>query len=172
MGDTIEIVKPTLADLDGLLALQEETFDLHLSLDSIYYVPWDDTVRDNLGRCFVAAISKDDPMLLAARDGDQLVGTILYRIAKEDPMDNHFKRCGVVMDIAVTEAARGKGIGKRLLNAVEEFFAEQDVSHIKLYCSTSNPRAHGFYEREGYVSRQQLFCKTLDLQTRVAATES
>ncbi len=160
----ISFAKPTASDIPLLLELFEETYRLHYSLDPNYYVPWTDEVRARLEQYVTSAITKDKPHILAARDDDHWLGFILYEISNEDGIDTHFKRCGVIVEFVVTESSRGQGIGRQLLAPVESYFAEQGIKHLKLFCSTSNPMAHRFYEREGYTSRQQLFCKLLDVE--------
>jgi ribosomal-protein-alanine N-acetyltransferase len=54
-----------------------------------------------------------------------------------------------VRSIAVDEAARGQGIGTRLLAFAEEHFRRHS-RHLFLCVSSFNPRARALYERNGY----------------------
>ena len=157
----MEIFKPTVQDVPALLELLEETYHFHHDLDDIYYVPWSAGVREKLERHLTSAMQDGKPRALAATDGGQCVGLILYEVEKGGAIDTHFNRCGVVNEVVVTGNRRGHGVGRQLLMKVEQEFKEEGVRHVKLFCSTSNQRAHGFYEREGYRPRQQLFCKEL-----------
>ena len=59
----------------------------------------------------------------------------------------------LLMDgIAVTEAARGQGIGARLLDAIKDRAAALHKSQIRLDVIDKNPRARALYERQGFVA--------------------
>jgi ribosomal protein S18 acetylase RimI-like enzyme len=160
-GGGMEIFKPALEDVSTLLPLLQETYHLHHDLDDVYYVRWDKSVEERLESYLRSAVTEGRPSLLAAKEGEECVGLILYRVEDGEAIDTHFNRCGVVIEVVVTGDRRGHGVGKRLLDRVEKEFEEEGVRHVKLHCSSSNQRAHGFYEREGYRPRQQLFCKEL-----------
>ena len=51
-------------------------------------------------------------------------------------------------ELVVKEAHRGKGIGTRLIQAVEEFYAGQGFNNIN--CCTNGFQASGFYEKCGF----------------------
>jgi ribosomal protein S18 acetylase RimI-like enzyme len=51
--------------------------------------------------------------------------------------------------IAVADAARGRGVGSRLLAFAEDRFRSQ-ARHFFLCVSSFNARARAFYERQGY----------------------
>lgn len=54
--------------------------------------------------------------------------------------------------IAVSQEARGKGVGRILLNAFEQYSRRLGNKAIVLEVVDSNPRAKKLYEQEGYVS--------------------
>jgi ribosomal protein S18 acetylase RimI-like enzyme len=56
-----------------------------------------------------------------------------------------------VASIAVAEGRRGKGLGERLLDYVEDRF-RPEARHLFLCVSSFNERARGLYERLGYQS--------------------
>ncbi len=157
----MEIFKPTAQDIPALLELLEETYHLHHDLDDIYYVPWSDGVKAKLERYLSGAVEAGKPRALAARDAEQCIGLILYKVEGGGAIDTHFNQCGVVSEVVVTGNLRGHGVGRQLLTKVEREFADEGIQHVKLFCSSSNQRARGFYEREGYRPRQQLFCKEI-----------
>ena len=166
----MEIFTPTAQDISALLELLEETYHLHHDLDDVYYVPWSEGVRGKLKRYLEGGVERGEPRALAAREGDQCIGLILYRVEGGGAIDTHFNRCGVVSEVVVTGNLRGHGVGRQLLMQVEREFEEEGVRYVKLFCSSSNQRAHGFYEREGYRPRQQLFCK--EIQPVTASIQS
>lgn len=65
--------------------------------------------------------------------------------------------------LVVAETARGAGVGKALLAAVEAWARQQAFTTIRVRSSVVRERAHQFYLREGYVEnkRQAVFLKQL-----------
>lgn len=78
-------------------------------------------------------------LLIEARDGDDYLGGL-------------HARCGVdwvyVELLAVAEAARGRGVGRRLLEAVEAEGRARDMTGVWL--DTFTFQAPGFYRKMGY----------------------
>ncbi len=60
-----------------------------------------------------------------------------------------------VFCIAVSEDARGQGIGSHLLARVEERAIQNGATKISLQVINTNPRAEALYKRLGFVSRKQ-----------------
>ncbi len=59
----------------------------------------------------------------------------------------------LLMDgIVVSEAARGQGIGTRLLAAIKDEALARGCASVRLDVIDSNPRAQALYEREGFVA--------------------
>ena len=61
--------------------------------------------------------------------------------------------CGGVLEmkkVYVDRSARGKGLGRRLIELVEAAAREEGVSRIELWSDTRFETAHAVYERMGY----------------------
>lgn len=65
--------------------------------------------------------------------------------------------------ISVNPESHGKGIGKQLLLAAEEFAAEHAVIDLELSTWAFNIEAHGFFEQMGYTKYKQNMWKTLEV---------
>jgi len=71
----------------------------------------------------------------------------------------------------VDEAARSRGIGAALLEAVESRARERGCAEIRVQSNVLRERAHSFYERNGYVkvkaqiSAAQVACHNETLTT-------
>ena len=57
---------------------------------------------------------------------------------------------GVIENVVVDEAWRGKGIGGRLFEQIEELCRMRDCSKIMLLSSDTRESAHRFFEQQGY----------------------
>ncbi len=58
-----------------------------------------------------------------------------------------------VEEVVVDEKARGKGVGKALMNKVLELADEKGCSQVKL--TTGNPAAKGLYEKLGFIKKEE-----------------
>lgn len=58
--------------------------------------------------------------------------------------------CYLIKDIFVEEEYRHIGIGKRLIEAIENYARKKDYKRIILNCYEFNKVAKGFYENEGF----------------------
>lgn len=59
--------------------------------------------------------------------------------------------CMQVFALVVDEASRGKGVGKFMMDRVEEMARERGLSRVYLRSQAKREQAHAFYERLGYV---------------------
>ena len=66
-----------------------------------------------------------------------------------------------IAEIAVFEEFQHQGIGGKLLNMVEEYAVEHDISEIDLFVTLSNKSAVLFYEKTSYEPERCLMKKKL-----------
>lgn len=59
-----------------------------------------------------------------------------------------------VIAVAIHEDYQGNGIGKKLIEAIEERASNLGFDGIRINSGNNRKRAHGFYERLGYVSNR------------------
>jgi len=77
----------------------------------------------------------------------------LWRIALISLLERDTENNRFLMDgIFVSEAARGKGVGTALLNAVYSEAETRGYGEVRLDVIDTNPRAKTLYEREGFVA--------------------
>jgi len=95
-----------------------------------------------------------------AEAGTEVVGAALY-----SPVFSTVRAgAGVyVSDLWVSESMRGKGLGRRLLQAVAgDAEAVWDARFLKLVVYDDNPQARAFYDRLGFAASQGETILTLD----------
>jgi putative acetyltransferase len=90
----------------------------------------------------VDALAGPDAVFLAARRNGELLGSIAFRIVA--PGHAEIKR------MFVRSEARGIGLGRRLLVALEDAARQKHVSRISLETGISQPEAIGLYRASGY----------------------
>lgn len=103
----------------------------------------------------VEAIASDpNNFLLVYETGETICGTIFLTICL-DPMFGS-QPYAVVENVVVGETWRGKGIGRRLLEHVEEICRVRDCTKIMLLSSAARKSAHRFFEQQGFSSAKKL----------------
>ena len=101
----------------------------------------------------------DTPVLVAADGQGQVLGYAMLQVKTVD--DEHpvlrQRRFLYMDDLCVDEAARGLGIGKALMDAVQALALERGLEKIELNVWESNQSALQFYEKLGFhTQRRQL----------------
>lgn len=105
-------------------------------------------------------MSRVTDKILVACDGDITVGYIHgadYECVYSDSLKN-------IMAIAVDENYRGRGVGKLLLSAVEQWARDTGCAGVRLVSGFNREKAHQFYYHCGYTNRkdQKNFIKIFD----------
>ena len=101
----------------------------------------------------------DAEMVAVARDESGLVGFVMFY--EETGTYEQSVRRGVVENVYVRPAARGNGIGSRLLDHAEAALAERGVAVVSIAAMAENDRAVDFYEQHGYSPHRIVFERTL-----------
>lgn len=85
-------------------------------------------------------------VLIAEHEGE-VVGKLELFIGWKS---NH-GRFGLIRRFVVAPGWRGKGVGRQLLDAADERAREAGCAFIELSVDVTNPFAHAFYAKEGFV---------------------
>ena len=77
--------------------------------------------------------------------------------------DSHFtgERQAYVGELATSETAEGRGVGKALIQACEQWACEQGYRILSLTTGAANQRALGFYRHLGYLGEDVKLIKRL-----------
>ncbi|HEX7017853.1 MAG TPA: GNAT family N-acetyltransferase [Patescibacteria group bacterium] len=150
----MQITKPSRHDIPALLQLWKEQYDYHFNLDQEYYTHNSPELEKQFSSYLINAIENDDPHILIAKEGEDIIGFTTFEEDTEEYFDTEIKKFGTVIELYVKEANRHQGVGKALMQKAEEYFSSKGLSHIKLASSTFNDDALAFYTSLGYVSRQ------------------
>jgi ribosomal protein S18 acetylase RimI-like enzyme len=97
---------------------------------------------------------------VAELDG-KVVGFVLALKGRKAPWDNTKKATCFVMELQVSPAFQGKGIGGLLLASVEKEYRKRGYDWISLGVFPLNRRARSFYAKAGYGERYMFLGKVL-----------
>ncbi len=125
--DGIEI-RPALAhDLDALVDLEVRTF-----------------TTDRLSRAqYRRHVRGESAIVLVAARGQEMLGSVVAFLRRGSDEARLYS-------VAVSDQARGKGLGDALVEAIESAVSERGQRRIRLEVRQDNPSAIGLYERRGY----------------------
>lgn len=127
-----------------------------ISRDDLGYDCAPALVREKLRR----ALQSERERVFVAVCGGEVAGYI----HAEDYDVLYFETMKNVLGLAVAANHRRKGIGTKLLGAVEDWARETGVRQIRLNSGITRRGAHAFYRANGYTDEkeQKRFIKTLE----------
>jgi ribosomal protein S18 acetylase RimI-like enzyme len=103
-------------------------------------------------------IAKDDRDALVYEDAGEIRGVVLLSIGQGGDPGMDYQPYGNVDEVAVGKTHRGRGIGKKLMEAANEWAKVRGLKALILDVWKSNERAIALYENVGYrPSRQRMF---------------
>jgi ribosomal-protein-alanine acetyltransferase len=121
--------KAALADLDAILKIEQEGFE------------WDGFSRKQMRYL----MKSDSSGFFVGESDGSVVGYMILLLRK----NSHHIR---IYSIAVSEAARGKGLGQSFLQLAEKWALEKSKNRLKLEVRTTNTAAINLYKRNQFSS--------------------
>ena len=140
----------TISDADAVAALSGQ----------LGYPLSADIIRERIS---VVSTNAEHAALMAEDDGGHPLGWIHVFVAHFVESPNSYVEIG---GLVVDENARGLGVGRALVLAVEQWAIEHGFDDIRVRSASRRTEAHAFYEHLGYeVQKTQLrFVKKLPPQ--------
>ena len=150
----LEDVRDLLTELEEyLISIDKDELDtLHQDYHDMMAVKDLEEVRNYEGKCF-----------LAVEDG-KAIGLIMGTVPPYDEYDYLDYKCprrGEITELIVTSKVRSSGIGKQLMEKMENYFKEIGCEYILVDVFAYNENAIRFYENKGYHSRMHVTIKKI-----------
>ena len=135
LNKEVTVRAATTADLGGMTSLLEELFNIEVD-----FTP--DLRRQRQG--LASLMANPEATLLVAVVGKEIVGMCTLQ-----PLISTAEggTVGIVEDMVVAEAWRGKGLGSVLIDAIEETAQNQKMSRLQLLTDQDNEPAELFYKK-------------------------
>ncbi len=105
---------------------------------------------------FLSELKKDSSYKFVAVENDEVIGYAVMSCVLDE---------GSLLDIAVDENHRRKGVANSLLESLEKRADEQGLSFITLEVRASNQNAIAFYEKSGFevvATRKNYYSKPIE----------
>ena len=109
-------------------------------------------VKNNNGKCYLAV------------EAGKAIGLIMgYERCYEkfDYLDYKCPKSGEVSELIISKSARGRGLGKILMNKMEKYFKSIGCEYVFIDVFAYNLNAINFYEKQGYHTRGVIDIKKL-----------
>jgi ribosomal protein S18 acetylase RimI-like enzyme len=111
--------------------------------------PWNDPAAD-----IALARRGAHSTILIGRDGGAIIATAMV---------GHDGHRGWVYYVAVDPDHRGKGHGRAIMNAAEEWLRQAGIAKMQLMVRSDNTKVQAFYESIGYDEQERvIYAKWLD----------
>lgn len=106
---------------------------------------------------FLKSVVEDDKSdIILATDGDKIVGYTLVQQLHTPPYKCYVLHdYALLLEIVVSKAQRGKGIGSLLMDEVKKWSSQRNLNYIDLNVLCANNSAIRLYEKNGFFSDMQ-----------------
>ena len=151
----LDDVRDLLVELEEyILSIDEDNLDqLHsLYRDKMALIDLEE-VKNNDGKCYIAV------------DNGKAIGVIMGIIVKFSEYDYLDYKCpkeGEITELVVSSKYRGMGIGKLLMEKIEDYFKNIGCEYILVDIFSYNKKGINFYSKYGYHSRMNRAIKKID----------
>lgn len=151
----------TRADYDRIRELFVEGDEMNFAALPDFFRRVDAT-RRRRDEFFDLILADDKFSLLVADEGDSVVGFAQAHIEEARRVPNLVPRETLFIDILmVTEARRGNGVGRALMERTYAWGRERDARDVELNVYEFNAQALAFYERLGYTTSSRRMWREL-----------
>ena len=119
---------------------------------------------ENVIKDTLKEISEKDGIFYLAVEEDRVLGFIvgvLEKMTEEDLRSAYPVLKGRVTELYVIPESRSKGLGKALMDKMEQYFKDKDCNYIWIEVFVPNELAHSFYLKNGYHDRDIEMVKKL-----------
>lgn len=120
--------------------------------------------RENSFKMDMKKIEKQNGKIYLAIENDIVIGLIMGVIEVKDEIDkltNDCAKTGSVIELIVKNNIRGNGIGKSLLEKIEEYFKSINCKRINIEVFGPNKKGLNFYKKNDYITRDIIVSKRI-----------
>ncbi len=142
----LEIRFATADDVDGALAIWQETAETRARLDSRYRVASDGLARWRAA--FLSGLAEPNRCTAVALRRGALIGYMIGVVQPNLPALLP-EQIGVLLELAVDSHGRGGGIGTQLFELLSSWFRERGIQQVELRVPARDAIAQAFWRALG-----------------------
>lgn len=120
--------------------------------------------REKYFKMDMEKVKNQDGKIYLEIENNTVNGLIIGVVEEKDDIDkltNDCAKTGSVIELIVKNNIRGNGIGKNLLEKLEEYFKSINCKRINIEVFGPNKKGLNFYEKNDYVIRDYIVSKKL-----------
>jgi GNAT superfamily N-acetyltransferase len=117
--------------------------------------PMVDDAESRIAGLFREAIADPDSSALVIEGSDGLLGMAIARVTEQGHHSMSNARVVELSRVAVREEARGRGLGRNLIDAAAAFAKARGATFLTAKLFTGNTEGRAFWERLGFVPRYE-----------------
>lgn len=140
----MEIGKLKCEDIGELIKLYRELVE-------------EDSEVDVATNIYKEIIENPHYLVAVAKEDDKILGTMQAIVCKSLSMNG--KNFLVIEDVVVSKECRGMGVGRKLINYIDDFAKKNKCAYAILASSGFRKGAHKFYEATGFTDDVRGFRK-------------
>ena len=144
----MKIIAATEDHLNDLVSLNMEVQNLHVGFEPEIFKKPD---HNEIKHFFRDILKDENRKTLICFDENRSVGYISLQIGGHEEHAFCYAQKWIYIDqIGVSEKYRGKGIGKKLIEAAKKFAKQHQINRIMLDVWTVNKNAKEFFKKQGF----------------------
>lgn len=149
MPPTVTIRRAAAADMPAVGRLGALLVRLHHEFDAARFIAASPSTPSGYASYLGTQLEEPDVVILVAESDGDVIG---YTYAGVEGWDYMSLRgpAGVLYDIVVDPASRGRGVGRQLLDATLAVLAERGAPRVVLSTAEQNEPAQRLFERAGF----------------------
>lgn len=120
--------------------------------------------REKIFEMDINKVKKQNGKIYLSVDNGIVIGLIIGIVEEKDEIDkltNDCAKTGSVLELVVESNIRGNGIGKSLLERIEEYFKSINCKRINIEVFGPNKKGLNFYEKNNYIIRDMIVSKKI-----------
>ena len=109
-------------------------------------------------------VNNQEGKIYLAIENELIIGLIMGVVEEKDEIDkltNDCAKTGSVIKLIVKNNIRGNGIGKILLDKIENYFKSINCKRVNIEVFGPNKRGLNFYEKNDYIVRDMIVSKRI-----------
>jgi len=147
-------------DKEELLRLFDQFGEYLVDIDDLNLVIKADGYAEYFYASMISKVSNTGKIYVAEQ-GNTIVGFIAGSIKESSSVESPLMMRGRVEELFISEESRGLGVGKALMNKMEEFFKKSNCKVVTIEVFAPNKNAYRFYKTLGYGDRNIDLIKVL-----------